>query len=51
MMRRLQARFNQVDRKITDWLARYGTVLLRVSLGLVFFWFGILKFFPGLSPA
>ena len=26
-------------------------MLLRVSLGIVFFWFGTLKFFPGLSPA
>jgi uncharacterized membrane protein YphA (DoxX/SURF4 family) len=32
-------------------MARYGVTLLRISLGLVFFWFGILKFFPGLSPA
>lgn len=32
-------------------MARYGVVLLRVSLGLIFFWFGVLKFFPGLSPA
>ncbi|HXG52538.1 MAG TPA: hypothetical protein VNN77_14165 [candidate division Zixibacteria bacterium] len=24
---------------------------MRVSLGIVFFWFGVLKFFPGLSPA
>jgi uncharacterized membrane protein YphA (DoxX/SURF4 family) len=26
-------------------------VTLRVTLGIVFFWFGVLKFFPGLSPA
>jgi uncharacterized membrane protein YphA (DoxX/SURF4 family) len=32
-------------------MARYGIVLLRISLGIVFFWFGVLKFFPGLSPA
>jgi uncharacterized membrane protein YphA (DoxX/SURF4 family) len=32
-------------------MAKYGIVLLRVSLGIVFFWFGVLKFFPGLSPA
>jgi uncharacterized membrane protein YkgB len=32
-------------------MARYGIVLLRVSLGIVFLWFGFLKFFPGLSPA
>lgn len=32
-------------------MARYGVMLLRISLGIVFFWFGFLKFFPGLSPA
>ena len=32
-------------------MARYGLTLLRLSLGVVFFWFGALKFFPGLSPA
>lgn len=32
-------------------MARNGLTLLRVSLGLVFFWFGVLKFFPGMSPA
>ena len=32
-------------------MARFGIVLLRVSLGVVFLWFGALKFFPGLSPA
>jgi uncharacterized membrane protein YphA (DoxX/SURF4 family) len=28
-----------------------GLLFLRISLGIVFFWFGFLKFFPGLSPA
>lgn len=32
-------------------MARSGIPLLRVSLGVVFLWFGVLKFFPGLSPA
>jgi uncharacterized membrane protein YphA (DoxX/SURF4 family) len=32
-------------------MARNGILLLRISLGVVFFWFGFLKFFPGLSPA
>ena len=30
---------------------RRGITLLRVSLGLVYFWFGTLKFFDGQSPA
>lgn len=45
------SRFEQIDTAITRWMARYGIVLLRISLGIVFFWFGVLKFFPSLSPA
>jgi uncharacterized membrane protein YphA (DoxX/SURF4 family) len=32
-------------------MANYGLPILRISLGIVFFWFGVLKFFKGLSPA
>ena len=50
-MSSLQAGFDRIDTHITTWMARYGVLLLRVSLGAVFLWFGVLKFFPGLSPA
>lgn len=50
-MRGIMEWFNRTDARITDWMARYGVLLLRVSLGIVFLWFGALKFFPGLSPA
>lgn len=50
-MNELRTRFDSVDKQITTWMARYGLLLLRLSLGVVFFWFGFLKFFPGLSPA
>ena len=50
-MRFLLETFDAIDRRITAWMARYGLTLLRVSLGIVFLWFGVLKFFPGLSPA
>ena len=43
--------YHRADQAITRWMARYGVLLLRISLGVVFFWFGVLKFFPGLSPA
>lgn len=43
--------FNQTDIRITQWMSRHGILFLRVSLGIVFLWFGALKFFPGLSPA
>lgn len=47
----LTRRFDAVDVRITAWMARYGVPLLRISLGIIFLWFGFLKFFPGLSPA
>src|SRR5215204_4031866 len=43
--------FNRIDIAITEWMARYGVALLRISVGIVFLWFGLLKFFPNLSPA
>lgn len=39
------------EARVTRWLARYSVDALRISLGLVFLAFGVLKFFPGLSPA
>lgn len=41
----------KIDKKITKWMSQYGILLLRISMGIVFFWFGFLKFFPGISPA
>ncbi|MBX2999741.1 MAG: DoxX family protein [Caldilineaceae bacterium] len=41
----------KLDRRITTWMADYGILIMRIGLGIVFFWFGILKLFPGLSPA
>ena len=37
--------------RLTHWIASYSVVLLRLSLGGIFFWFGLLKFFPAWSPA
>lgn len=50
-MERFRALFSRIDVYVTNWMARFGILLLRVSLGVVFLWFGALKFFPGLSPA
>lgn len=33
------------------WLVAYSLAILRVSVGFVFLAFGLLKFFPGVSPA
>lgn len=43
--------FDRVDEAITGSMRRTGIPLIRISLGVVFLWFGALKFFPGLSPA
>ena len=40
-----------LDVRITAALARLGVPVLRIGLGVVFLWFGALKFFPGASPA
>lgn len=47
----LKEQINDLDLRITKWMSRNGITLLRISLGIIFFWFGFLKFFPGLSPA
>lgn len=44
-------RLNKADRLITAWMADNGILLLRISLGIIFIWFGVLKFVPGLSSA
>jgi uncharacterized membrane protein YkgB len=44
-------RLQSLDLAIIGWMARFGPMLLRVSLGIVFLWFGALKFLPNLSPA
>ncbi|TDE16072.1 DoxX family protein [Jiangella asiatica] len=35
----------------TRWLSRHSIHVLQVSLGAIFLGFGVLKFFPGASPA
>ena len=43
--------FNRIEIAVTQWMASKGLFLLRLSIGIIFFWFGFLKFFEGLSPA
>lgn len=40
-----------LDQRITRWMAEHGLTFLRASIGVVFLWFGVLKFWPDLSPA
>jgi uncharacterized membrane protein YphA (DoxX/SURF4 family) len=50
-MEKLRNFYFQADDRITLFMRRNGILFLRISLGIVFFWFGFLKFFPGVSPA
>lgn len=43
--------FDNLDTALTNWMARKAITLMRLSIGLIFVWFGALKFSPGLSPA
>jgi uncharacterized membrane protein YkgB len=44
-------RLDHLDRRITEWLAASSITMLRISIGLMFLWFGALKFIAGASPA
>jgi uncharacterized membrane protein YphA (DoxX/SURF4 family) len=48
---RLLRIYDSVDARITAVLARVGVPAVRIGLGIVFLWFGVLKFFPNASPA
>ncbi len=50
-MRSLFNLLSRLDVHVTNFMARYGILITRLGLGVIFLWFGALKFFPGLSPA
>jgi uncharacterized membrane protein YkgB len=50
-MESLLNKVQRIEAKVSLWMHKRGHLLLRISIGIVFFWFGILKFFPGVSPA
>jgi len=35
--------FNEIDRKISKFMERWGVLSVRISFGIIFIWFGILK--------
>ena len=43
--------YEHIEKRVVGWMAANGILLLRVSLGIVFLWFGALKFLPAYSPA
>jgi uncharacterized membrane protein YphA (DoxX/SURF4 family) len=50
-MRSIRHRFVQLENVIHRELVGHSTDVLRVAFGAVFLGFGMLKFFPGVSPA
>lgn len=47
----MKLNFDHIDRRIVSFMQRNGILFLRISVGIIFFWFGILKFFPNVSSA
>ena len=47
----LPAPLEPIDIRLTTWMARHGITLTRIAMGVVFLWFGAIKFMPGWSPA
>ena len=39
------------EEKAAAWMAHHAVVITRIALGLIYLWFGVLKFAPGLSEA
>ncbi len=50
-MKNLRFKLHRTEMRFTTWLVAHSLWLLRVSLGAIFLFFGVLKFVPGLSPA
>ncbi|MGI8413253.1 MAG: DoxX family membrane protein [Solirubrobacteraceae bacterium] len=44
-------RFEQLEDRLHHLLVRHSITALRIAVGAVFLGFGVLKFFPGVSPA
>lgn len=50
-MKQLRDFYERSDQKIASFMSKSGIVFLRISLGILFLWFGVHKFFSGLSSA
>ncbi|MCA1677560.1 MAG: DoxX family membrane protein, partial [Actinobacteria bacterium] len=50
-MTMLSERFVTIEQKLHGVLVRHAIGALRITVGLIFLGFGVLKFFPGVSPA
>jgi len=43
--------FRAFDDRLVRFVSRHGLLCIRIGLGVVYFWFGILKYFHNVSPA
>ena len=43
--------FRSFDQHLTKWVADRSILFLRIAIGVIFLWFGALKFFSNMSPA
>jgi uncharacterized membrane protein YkgB len=50
-MQNILLRIDSIDKEITTWMAQNGINILRISIGIIYIWFGALKLIPGASPA
>ncbi len=50
-MKDLRRKLHRAEMGLTTWLVAHSLTVLRVSLGSIFVLFGVLKFFPNVSPA
>lgn len=51
MINRITTLFDRIAGPVVTLGSRHGVTALRISLGLIMVGFGVLKFFPGVSPA
>lgn len=51
VVKNFRSRFRQAETNFMRWTVAHSLAVLRVSLGSIFVLFGILKFFPNVSPA
>jgi uncharacterized membrane protein YphA (DoxX/SURF4 family) len=47
----VRTRLDRLDLTVARWLARHSLMFLRIGVGVIYLWFGALKFLPGQSPA
>lgn len=50
-MKKINLKLNILEDTVTRWMAAYSLTFLRIALGIIYLWFGLLKFGQGLSPA